>query len=109
MAKEVVQKLTHRHVITNLKELTRPDKAEFLPGFFQAYPGGYGEGDKFLGVVVPDQRRVARRFAGLPTAEIAKLLESPWHESRLTGLFILVAQFQKGSKNGEQRGPETDC
>ena len=31
-----------------LKECINPEKAEFLPKFFQAFPGGYGEGDSFL-------------------------------------------------------------
>jgi hypothetical protein len=45
-----------------LRDVAREDKAAFLPGFFQAVPGGYGEGDRFLGCVVPDQRKVASSF-----------------------------------------------
>lgn len=85
----------HRQVLQDLKGVARRDKADFLPGFFQAYPGGYGEGDKFLGVVVPDQRKIARQYRDLARPQVAKLLESPWHECRLTALFILVDQFSR--------------
>lgn len=91
-------KLTHRQVYQQLKLKVRADKAAFLPGFFKAFPGGYGEGDKFLGVVVPDQRAIALNFRDLPLAELSKLLGSPWHECRLTGLFVLISQFERASK-----------
>ncbi|MCR3921236.1 MAG: DNA alkylation repair protein, partial [Firmicutes bacterium] len=71
-----------------------PAKAEHLPRFFKTQPGGYGEGDQFIGVVVPDQRRLAKRYAKILTlAEIATLLKEPIHEYRQTALFILVYQF----------------
>lgn len=90
---------THRDVYRCLEQFVRPDKAEFFPGFFQAYAGGYGEGDCFLGVVVPDQRKVARQFQELSLAHVRKLLHSKWHECRLTGLFILVKQFERSMKS----------
>lgn len=85
-------------VVRDLQEFIRRDKAEFLPGFFQCQPGGYGEGDRFLGVVVPDQRHVARKWVSLPDAEIRKLLRSKWHECRLTGVFILASRFEKSEE-----------
>ena len=86
---------TASHVTRELRGAARPDKAEFYPKFFKAEAGGYGEGDRFLGVVVPDQRKIAKQHAHLPREELLKLLESPWHECRLTALFILVHQFDK--------------
>lgn len=85
-------------VLQALQARAQKEKAEFLPGFFKAYPGGYGEGDQFLGVVVPDQRKVARKFRDIDLVEIEKLLNSPWHECRLTGLLILVEQYTRASK-----------
>lgn len=87
--------MTARNVLAELKKCQREDKALFFPGFFQAYPGGYGEGDCFLGVVVPDQRRIAKMYRTLPREDIAKLLASKWHECRLSGLFILTDQFER--------------
>ena len=49
-----------------LKAAADPAKAAFYPGFFKAGNGEYAEGDRFVGVVVPEQRRVARRFHRLP-------------------------------------------
>lgn len=85
-------------VFQALRACAKKEKAEFLPGFFKAQPGGYGEGDQFLGVVVPDQRRIARQFRDIELTDIEKLLKSRWHECRLTGLLILVDQYARSSK-----------
>ena len=53
-----------------LAALADPDVAAHSARFFQAGPGGYGEGDRFLGIRVPDLRALARaqraRVHGLP-------------------------------------------
>lgn len=66
--------------------------------FFKTGVGEYGEGDFFLGVTVPVQRTIAKQFRALSTAEIRKLLQSKWHECRLTALFILVMQFERSKE-----------
>lgn len=78
-----------------LQEHVDLEKAEFYPRFFKAGKGEYAEGDKFLGVTVPNQRKVAKAFRDLPLPQISRLLKSPWHEQRLTALFILVLQFER--------------
>lgn len=88
-----------------LQEKRDPVKAAFFPRFFKADPAGYGAGDKFLGVIVPEQRKIALRYRELPETQLRKLLASPWHECRLTALFILVKQFQT-AKNDDQRQRE---
>ncbi|MDG2012999.1 MAG: DNA alkylation repair protein [Pirellulaceae bacterium] len=94
--------LTAAAVKRELKSRVNPEKAAFYPRFFKAGPGEYAEGDQFLGVVVPDQRKTARQYRGLPRQEIHKLLDDPYHECRLTGLFILIDQFEK-TKNQTDR------
>ncbi len=69
--------------------------------FFKTAPGEYGEGDLFLGIRVPEQRKVARFFRHLPQPEVVKLLRSQVHEDRFTALEILVAQYEAG--DGAQR------
>ncbi|MCG1012054.1 DNA alkylation repair protein [Tepidanaerobacter sp. GT38] len=70
-----------------LKKYVNAEKAAFLPKFFQAFEGGYGEGDRFLGVVVPDQRKVARKYyKAASIKDIEELLNEPYHEYRLTAL-----------------------
>jgi 3-methyladenine DNA glycosylase AlkD len=78
-----------------LSQKARPEKAEFLPHFFKTGKGQYGEGDKFLGVVVPDIRKIAQQFEDLPESSLTVLLKSKYHEERLTALLILVSRFQK--------------
>ncbi|MDP1563750.1 MAG: DNA alkylation repair protein [Pirellulaceae bacterium] len=51
-----------KDVLRSLQEFAVPEKAAFFPKFFQAFAGGYGEGDRFLGVTVPNIRTVARRL-----------------------------------------------
>lgn len=71
-------------------------KGDSLNKFFQAYPGGYGEGDEFLGVTVPNQRLVSKKFySSISLDEIEFLLSENIHEYRLTALFMLVLKYQK--------------
>ena len=84
-----------------LETYINPVKREYLPKFFKTGPGQYGEGDRFLGVVVPDTRRVAKLHKDEPLPVCAVLLESPWHECRLCALLMLVERFKKAS--GEER------
>ncbi|EMS31834.1 Putative DNA alkylation repair enzyme [Mariniradius saccharolyticus AK6] len=93
--------MTASAIIQALSDLSNPEKAAFLPGFFKAFPGGYGDGDKFLGVTVPNQRKVAAHFAKKTTeGDLQQLIESPYHEVRLTALLILVSKFRKASEKG---------
>jgi len=80
------------------------EKADFLPRFFQVTPGGYGEGDQFIGVTVPLQRKVARRYyRKVSLSEIEMLLKEPVHECRLTALFLLVLKYEKAKDQEEQK------
>lgn len=82
---------------SDLRAAANPEKAAFFPRFFKAGPGEYAEGDKFLGITVPNQRSIAKTYyKRLTIGETLRLLQSPWHEERLTALFILVLKYQKG-------------
>lgn len=74
-------------------------KSGYLPTFFNAVPGGYGEGDRFLGVTVPNQRKVAKQhYRQASLDELSVLLQDPFHECRLTALFMMVYLYER-SKN----------
>ena len=75
-----------------LRDAANPEKAKLYAGYFRTGKGEYGEGDKFLGITVPIQRKIARQFTGLPLVEISKLLKSDFHEDRFTALVILQAK-----------------
>lgn len=92
---------TAARVKASLRSQADPEKAAFYPRFFRAEPGGYGEGDRFLGVTVPKQRRVARQARGLAPGQIRKLLADPFHECRLTGLLILVDRYERADDAGK--------
>lgn len=82
-----------------LRKVANKDKAEILKRFFKTEPGQYGAGDKFLGVVVPEQRKIARKyFHDLELEEIESLLHSPYHEERLTALISLVEKFKQAGE-----------
>ncbi len=80
-----------------LKALANPSRAFGLQKFFQTAKGQYGEGDVFLGLTVPEVRKVAAKYKHLSFPEIEKLTSSRFHEFRLCGLVILTLQF-KSSK-----------
>jgi len=86
-----------------LKRSSSIKKAKVLKGFFKAGKGEYGEGDEFIGVVVPEQRRIAKLFSGkAKTSDIQELLDSSVHEHRLTGLLILVDLYQKAQETKDE-------
>jgi 3-methyladenine DNA glycosylase AlkD len=85
-----------------LAAFASPKKAQDLQWFFKTGPGGYGEGDVFVGLTVPQVRKVAAEFAALPASELQKLAKSKFHEERLCALVILVTRFEK-SKDAHLR------
>lgn len=93
--------------LTSLRQALRaeadPERAKVSTWFFKTAPGQYGAGDKFLGLSVPTQRRIAKSYLDLALDDIAKLLKSPWHEERLCGLLILVAQFKRADETTQEQ------
>lgn len=85
-----------------LRTHANKEKAKILQGFFKTKKGEYGEHDKFLGVVVPETRRVAKAYRDLSLPELKKLLYSKIHEDRLLGLLILVDQYKAGGSPNEK-------
>lgn len=94
--------ISAKDVSKELRALASSERAEASAWFFKTGPGQYGEGDKFLGVSVPIQRRIAKHYHQLPLKEIKKLIASSWHEERLTALFILVYAYKKADASGKK-------
>ena len=86
-----------------LREAAEPERVENLRRFFKTGPGGYGEGDVFLGVRVPEARKIARRFDALDEKTVLGLLQSPVHEERLVALVILVRRHERGDEATRER------
>ena len=89
---------TADQVVACLESLGDEKQAKHLMRFFKTAPGEYGYGDKFLGIKVPVTRSVVARCKSLPLSEVSKLLDSPWHEVRLCGFLVLVAQYEQMAK-----------
>jgi 3-methyladenine DNA glycosylase AlkD len=85
-------------LIRDLKKLEDKKQAEILQRFFKTGKGQYGEGDIFLGIKVPIQRKVCKGYGDLSLEAIQKLLDSRIHEHRLCGLFVLVSKYKKSNK-----------
>ena len=75
------------------------ERAKSSAWFFKTGKGEYGEGDQFLGIRVPIQRKIAHRYVQLPLLDIERLLKSPIHEHRFTAAEILVARYESAAES----------
>ncbi|MBS3141602.1 DNA alkylation repair protein [Candidatus Woesearchaeota archaeon] len=87
----------------DLKSLANKEKAILLQRFFKTGKGEYGEGDIFLGIIVPKQRKVAKKYINLSLNDLQVLLNSKIHEERLISLFILVDKYKKAEKENNEK------
>lgn len=84
-------------LIKEIKKAEDKKQAELLQRFFKTGPGQYGEGDIFLGIKVPIQRGIAKKYR-LSLKDIQTLLSSKIHEHRLIGLFILIDKYKRAEQ-----------
>lgn len=85
-------------LMDDLNAYANPKKAKDCAWFFKTGKGEYGEGDVFLGITVPLQRKLAKKYKDLSLKHTEQLLSSKIHEHRLTALFILIDKYRKGDK-----------
>jgi len=102
MAANPPQTHTLKSLRTTLRSLADPRDAIFLQRYFKTGPGEYGAGDKFLGIRVPQLRKLTKRYRQHESRKVLSLLHSRWHEERLLALLIWVEQAQRADI-GEQR------
>lgn len=95
--------MTAEVIIESLRSLGSPEKARHLSRFFKTSPGDYGEGDQFLGVIVPHTRLVAKANKETSYEELQKLIDMPWHEARLCALLILVLRYKSRKTSVSER------
>lgn len=82
-----------------LKLAGSPERAKTSAWFFKTGKGEYGFGDKFYGITVPEQRKIAKQFyKSMSLEETFKLLQGKYHEERFTALEILVMKFDLAKK-----------
>ena len=94
----------HNQILEALQFLSSPEKKEFLPYFFKTGKGEYAEGDQFIGVVVPDSRKLVKEYwQKAELSDVQEILKSEFHEMRLVALLILVNKFEKSKDKNEQK------
>ena len=84
-----------KEIREELKEKTNKEKAEVLQRFFKTKKGEYGEGDVFLGITVPELRKIAKKNKNIGIMETLQFLRSKVHEERFIALLILIDKFSE--------------
>lgn len=92
-----------KEIRNGMKKLGDAERAAHCQHFFKTGPGQYGEGDRFLGIRVPETRAMARRCRSLSLRQIASLLHSSFHEERHLALFVLAWQFPRSNEEHQRR------
>ncbi len=95
--------LTAADLDAALHALADPAAAAGMEQYFKVGPGGYGEGDRFLGVTVPRVRAALRPFRALPPDQLETLLDSPWHEVRTAALEVMAHQARAARTPDDRR------
>lgn len=90
-------------IVSDLQKFADAKKAIFLPRFFRAGKGEYGEGDQFLGITVPNVRSVAKKYRNASQGDVETLLNNPYHEVRMLALMILVHQYENSKDLAEKK------
>lgn len=98
MQKDILKEI-HNHIL-NVSTIKR---AENNKRFFKCQPGEYGEDDKFVGLTVPQTRKLVKVYKNIPLSATERLLKSEIHEERVLALLILIDKFEKGEKNQKEK------
>lgn len=91
------------NLIIELRNASNPAQAKQLSRFFKTGKGDYGEGDAFLGIKMPAQRKIAKNYTNLPLNDVQILLNAKIHEYRMTGLIILVDKYKSAKKDSLEK------
>jgi 3-methyladenine DNA glycosylase AlkD len=86
-----------------LERLADPARAASAARYFKTGPGGYGEGDRFIGVTTPQLHALSRDFRAMVLEQVEILLGNPVHEARSLALSILVIRYQRGDAGERQK------
>ena len=95
-------------IIDRMTSLHDGEQASHLARFFKTGKGGYGEGDKFLGIKVPETRSIVKNYRKeVSLKDVERLINSEWHEIRLAGFLFLLELYKTAIKSNEQEKAES--
>jgi 3-methyladenine DNA glycosylase AlkD len=94
--------MTLKAIRSALAELADAGRAKNLRRYFKTGPGEYGEGDRFIGIKVPDLRKLAKRCRDVPEVVTDELLKSEVHEERLLALLVYVDRYKRGTDSEKE-------
>lgn len=89
--------MKYKDVVKEISKYKSPEKAKTSQWFFKTEKGQYGYGDVFVGLTVPEMKKVSKKFWDISLEEVQKLLNSKIHEERYIGLTIMDIKFTKGN------------
>lgn len=92
-----------KDIQVKLQTLSNPKQAQTLQKFFKTGPGEYGEGDRFLGIGVPELRKLAKAYYHISPGAVTRLIASKIHEKRMLALLILLVKFKRGDDEKRKR------
>lgn len=95
--------MTPQEITAHLHSLADPERARHAVRYFKAEPGGYGHGDKFLGLRVPTVRQAVKTYGNASLDTAARLLKSEYHEIRLFALLLLASRFAKSDDAAQEK------
>lgn len=101
--KRGIPQSTFPDLFRELQSHANRKKAKSVRRFFKTGKGEYGEGDQFLGIVVPLQRKIAKKFLHLGLADLSRLLKSEIHEYRFIALVILGEKYKCGDRKEKEK------
>src|SRR4030042_3298356 len=99
----MITRLRASDICSRLEVLGDRERVKVLQRFFKTARGEYGEGDVFVGLRVPEIRKMAKEYQALPFSEIIQLLQSSIHEARLLALLILVRAYTQGDASLQEQ------
>jgi 3-methyladenine DNA glycosylase AlkD len=99
----MVTRLSASDICSRLQMLGDRERALALQRYFKTAQGEYGEGDVFVGLRVPEIRKLTKEYQALPFEEVRQLLQSSLHEARLLALFILVRAYTQGDDSLQEQ------
>lgn len=89
----------YKCILDEIISLRNEEKGKILQRFFKTGKGQYGEGDLFLGIKVPELRKISKKYyKDTSIGDCEKLLRNKYHEVRLTALFILVLKYDNNKQ-----------